>query len=182
MRVFICFLRNDDSTGLDAIFFGEYLFADFLFVSDKDVSFFFTRPGEKYTLINLSKTHSRICNVWRSRGDFLHLELPDADIEVLFQTCSAFAKTGIPFNRLDYSLYCMPIRIPDEIPLFRAEKLTDTQAVILILRECLADTSKIRMALSSLNSRQTLASTLYLTLLPVTGRVGWDVLYDTLPE
>jgi len=182
MHVFICFLKNDDTTGLDAVFFGEFLFADFLFVTKEDVSFFFTRPGEKYSLMKLSRDSGRTWSVWRQRGEFLRLALHDGEAECLFNTCSAFAQTGIPFNRMDYCLYCLPIRVPEEIRLFDAQKLTDTQAVILIIRECLMSTSQICMALSGLNSRQTLAGTLHSSLLPVTSRVAVNDLYNLLPE
>lgn len=181
MRVFACFLRYWDA-GPHVLLYGEFEYVDLLFVHDSQITLFFTRPHEKYTRAVRTKDDMAKSAYWKEKTEILELPLSPEEGQKLSRTCETFASVGIPFNLLDCMLYFVPIRIPEEKSLFQVQKMSDTQAAILILRECLGADNPLLLVLKSLNSRQTLPSTLFETLLPVTKRWTWSEVHSFLPK
>lgn len=94
--------------------------------------------------------------------------------ERILRTCEACCAAKIPFNLKDLLLMHVPMREVVDTPLWDARTLNNCQAVILILRECLAGTEHPLIkegVLGSLHSRQTLVETLYDRVQPYT-RMG----------
>lgn len=179
MRVFACFLRFWDS-GPHVLLYGEFEYVDLLFFHDGQISLFYTRPHEKYARVVRTKDDMAKSVYWTEKTEILELPLSFEEGQKLMRTCETFALVGIPYNLLDCILYVVPIRVPEERPLFQAQKLSDVQGTILMLRECLPSSHPVLDAMKSLNSRQTLASTLFDTLLPVTQRLTWGEMHRLL--
>jgi len=106
------------------------------------------------------------------------LSVDGEETHKLLSSCQACAQTKKAFNLHDLLLIHVPFREPKEIPLFEATTLHNTQAVILILRECLNPDNRLRQGLEGLHSRQTYTETMYERLRPYTLPVLWTVLID----
>jgi hypothetical protein len=97
-----------------------------------------------------------------SRGvEFLALNLTEDETRRMYETCQAFVRLRIPFNLKDYAFRYMLFHTPPEINLFELKKMSDAQAVILFLRECLDKENPIIESIKSLNSRCTCIESLY---------------------
>jgi hypothetical protein len=182
MQVFACFVREPPPDPVASLLFGIYTFVDLLFVGCQDISLFSTRPWRSFECTSLKKEEMERVDMWRLHRDYVRLPVTQDECELLFKACATVAKIRIPFNRLDYWLYVVPVRIPEEKPLSQVKTLSDTQAMILICKEFLGESHPVRVALHCLNSRQTLACTLHETLLNVGKAVAWDELRKMLPE
>jgi hypothetical protein len=181
MYVFLTFLKKNDLGELTEMFFGDYSFVDILLVDNQNIVVYRTRPGENYTRHPLRKDLMVKLEYFTKQSVFLQVEVTDEEFEKLCKTCVTFSTVTTPFNRKDYLLYYIPIRIPDEIPLFQARTLSDSQAAILFLRECLSTAHRIAPLLQNINSRHSLPETLYNTLAPVCPLVEWNQLCPMLP-
>lgn len=182
MLVFACFVYRDHSDTAVHFMFGRYSFVDVMFVQDKEILLYSTRPGKTFECKSLKKRILETLDYWRFQTDYLQLPVSDEEGELLLKAFSAFAEVQTPFNQHDYWLYLVPIRIPKEKALFDAACLSDTQAIILIVREFLGESHPLRAVLRPLNSRQTLASTLYETIVPVGKKTAWSELRRMLPD
>jgi hypothetical protein len=182
MRIFVCFLRFKDFEPA-AMVYGEFRFVDLLFVQPSRITKYFTRPRENYGRRLLFKDVMSNSENWTARRVFLELPVSEDEGERLLRTCETFASVETHYNLMDGLFYVIPMRVAKERTLFQTDELSDTQAVILMLRECLSsETSQsILNALKCLNSRQTMPETLYETLLPVTRRLTWMDLFRILP-
>ena len=89
-------------------------------------------------------------------------------------TCEACAVTHKQFNLQDILLMLMPFRDPAEISIVDAKTLNNTQAIILILRECLNLDNPLRLGLEGLHSRMTFMNNLYDNLAPYALPVLWS--------
>lgn len=183
MRIFLCFLRFPDFAP-ETLVFGEYQYVDLLFVESGRIAQYSTRPTQIYGCIVLTKETMEKSVYWSEKRDFLELiNVSQEDGRKLLRTCDTFSSTliSVPYNLLDSLLYMIPTRVAEERGLFDAKKLSDSQAVILMLRECLTKPNAILDALQTLNSRQTMPQTLYETLLPVSKKLDWRQLCQALP-
>lgn len=93
--------------------------------------------------------------------DFLDLGASPEEYSRLLTTCRACVAVRKPYNYRDVFLYNFPFREPVEKSLFDAPSLFDAQAVILILRECLARAHPLHSVVHGLHSRTTMATLLY---------------------
>lgn len=96
--------------------------------------------------------------------DFLDLGVTSEEYERLLNTCRACVSVKKRYNYRDMFLYNVPFREPVEKGLFDTPTLFDSQAVILILRECLSREHPLVPLLSGLHSRTTMPTLLYETL------------------
>lgn len=179
MRIFVCFMPFSDD-GLNVLLFGKFEYVDLLFVREKQTTLFYTRPHDTYRRAPVTKDGMLPRGSW-SRDAFLEVLLSEDDGQKLWNTCQTFAAVATPYNFLDFVLSIVPLRSPDERPLFENRTLSDVQAVILFLRECLSRDHKIVKALEDLNSRQASAAHLFENLLPVTQELTWTDLQKILP-
>jgi hypothetical protein len=182
MQVFACFVRDASQDPVASLMFGTYMFADLLFVGCPDVSLFSTRPWRSFECTLLKKKDMERVDTWRLYRDYVQLPVTGDECELLHKACVTIAKIRLPFNRLDYWLYVVPGRIPEEKAISVVKTLSDTQAMILVCKEFLEESHPVRVAMHCLNSRQTLACTLYETLLKVGRVVVWDELRKMLPD
>lgn len=180
MRVFACFLRwNENSVNVSL--FGPFEFVDFLFVHDGKILLYLTRPHEKYSRVVLNKENMSRTTYWKEMHEYLEIALTEEEGLKLLRTCDVFANVAHPYNFLDFMLTIVPLRSPDEQPLFETKKMSDVQAVILMLRECLTPGHPVLVATADLNSKNTLVSHLFETLQPVTKQMNWRELLRILP-
>jgi hypothetical protein len=151
------------SETLRYIMYGKYAQSGFVFVKDKVVTWFGTRVGMVY-----SQATKELDQKTLETLEFLLLSVEDEEVERLYKTCEACAKSKIPFNLYDLLLIHVPFRDIQDIPLFEVRTLNNAQSIILILRECLLPEHPIRAAISELHSRQTFVETLHEILKPLT--------------
>ncbi len=76
-------------------------------------------------------------------SDLLLLSVDEEEQRKLKSTCEACVAARKPFNLKDVMLMYVPFVSPEEISVFEAETLNNTQAVVLILRECLNPTNPL---------------------------------------
>lgn len=183
MRVFVCFQRlREADYALNSILFGQFEFVDLLFICDSQITLYLTRPHDVYTRVTLTKERMALTNnYWNGQRAYLELSMSDDEGVKLLRTCDTFASVGLPYNFLDFMLSAVPLRSPDELPLFEARTLSDVQSVILMLRECLNSEHRVLVVLKDLNSRQTLVSHLFETLRPVMTQLIWEDVQKLLP-
>jgi hypothetical protein len=93
--------------------------------------------------------------------DILTLSLTEDETLKMYQTCLVFSGLNIPFNLIDGALRYMLFNNPTDIGLFEVKKMSDVQAAILFLRECLDPDNPIIFSIKNLNSRCTSAENLF---------------------
>ena len=183
MKVALFFLQRMVKTLDDTVqqlMYGRYTEGGFLFVGDSDIKGFFTIPDREYSMVAFSESFISKCREGGAAIEFLMLSIDEEETRKIRATCEAFAKTHKPFNMKDVLLIHVPFREPVEISIFDAQTLNNTQAVILILRECLNQDNPLRVGLDGLNSRKTFMSDLYDRLAPYTLPVFWSSLNSSL--
>lgn len=182
MLVFLCFLKQFSVESAVAVSYGRYMYVDLLVVDDAGtVQLFGTRAGEYMRGNVLPRKRMNEYKHFRLFYDFLQVDMLAEESEKLLETCRTFALVKTPFNRKDCWLYFVPLRSPQEIPLFETTTLSDTQAIILFFRECLCPLNSARTAMKGLHSRQTVPAALYEALLPVCKPLSWPQLDALLP-
>ena len=157
---------------------GTYVGSGLLFVEDSKVDAFFSLPVEEYS--KRVFTESTI-KKWKECGftvDFLLLSVDKEETRKMHALCEALDLAHKPFNMNDMMLMWVPFRVPIEISVFEAETLTNTQAIILILRECLNADNPMRIGLMGINSRTTYLDNLYDRLVSYTLPVLWSNLVN----
>ena len=157
--------------------YGKYEECGILFVGEMEIEGFYTLQGGEYQKRIFTKEKG-----WGSHAavDFLLLSVDEEEQRKLKATCEACVAAHKPFNLYDVLMMFVPFVNPKEISVFEAETLNNTQAVVLILRECLSSNNPLRLALEGLHSRQTFAITLYERLSPHSLSVMWSSLLGQL--
>ncbi len=181
MYVILSFLRKIEPRQVTEMFWGDYSSVDILLVDSQNITMYRTRPGETFISCTLRKDVMVNLEYFTQQSRFLQIEVTQDEFQKLSKTCSAFAAVGTPFNRRDYLLHYMPIRIPEDIPLFQVRTLSDSQAVVLFLRECLSTGHRLSLILQTLNSRQVIPETLYDSFFPFSCPLDWTGLCPLLP-
>lgn len=166
MRLFLYFHCEDWRTPSHPryILYGRYSKVGLGFACKSLVTVYYTQQGGCY-----SRMDDALSFIKGSNGKVDLLLLPHVDQETaerVFRTCEACATAKIPFNLQDILLMYAPIVVPTDVPLFRCQTLNNTQAVILILRECLPVDHALYVVLACMNSRQTLAEEFFNALAP----------------
>jgi hypothetical protein len=176
MKVVLFFFNNHGRgpESMRHILYGRYARVGFLFVSDCMMEGFWTSAGQKYGRRFLTCKKDRFCE--EGDTDFLLLPVNDEEAHRLWGTCDACVQAGKPFNLVDLLLMHVPFRDVEDLSVIDSPTLNNTQAVILILRECLRIDNQLRNGIEGLNSRQTLTENLYDRLRPYTVPVFWSSL------
>jgi hypothetical protein len=142
--------------------YGRFSEVGFMFVEKgKEMAVFGTTVHNRYRRFSLNMKAG-------AHFEFLLLPVNDEESTKLYATCDACSKAVKPFNLADLLQILVPFREPDEIPLFDTITLNNTQAVILILRECLEPGNVLRCGIDGLHSRLTFTETLFDRLRPYT--------------
>jgi hypothetical protein len=180
MKVVIYFDREQErvSSSLRYVMYGKYSSSGFLFVGDTDVEAFGTSLNTGYRTHVFRQKASAGRDHYDSVTDYLLLSVDEEETHKLLLSCQACVQSKKAFNLHDLLLIHVPFREPREIPLFEATALHNTQAVILILRECLHPGNRLRHAIEGLHSRTTYTETMYDRLRPYTLPVLWANLFD----
>ena len=174
LKVVVYFLTEEariEGIDLRALMYGKYMSAGFLFLFEDRMDGFWTSLSGKYTRTTWRSETARMYE--SGLTDFLLLPVEHEEAGRLYATCDACEKAGKPFNLYDVLLMHVPFREPEDRSVIEAPTLNNTQAVILILRECLDQDNQLRNALVGLNSRQTFLDDLYDRLRPYTLPVYW---------
>ena len=173
MKVVICFPRPSDSAldTLRGVWYGKYISGYFVFVDESDIKMFISHVG--LGIVGYMKTQRPTSKQTDQLNDFLLLAVDEEETRRLLASCEACVKSKKGFNLYDILAVHVPFREPEEISIYNASSIHDTQAVILILRECLNQENKLRHGLEGLHSRLTVAETLYERLRPYTLPVFW---------
>jgi hypothetical protein len=100
----------------------------------------------------------------RTGCDMLRLLTTSDESDRILRNCRACVSAKIRYNYRDVLLNTVPFRTPKEKSLLEVTTLHDTQAAILILRECLDTDNPVLKLVQHLHSRTTMAATLYDTL------------------
>jgi hypothetical protein len=164
MKVGLFFLHNFDypADSIQHAMYGRYEECGLLFVGEREIEVFMTEQGGEYHKVGFTKK-----KWWNPLNlDFLMLSVDEEEQLKLKNTCEACVAAHRPYNLKDVLLMQLPFFNPPESTIFEVEKINNTQAVILILRECLNPSNTLRLGLEGLHSRQTFASTLYERLSP----------------
>ena len=173
---FGCELGKNEGS-LHYLMYGKYTTGGILFVGDTKIEAFFTSQNDEYR----SHVFTREKNGNQEKAeDFLLLSIDEEETRKMRATCEACVKAHKPFNLSDMLLIHIPFREPEEISVFAAQTLNSTQAVILILRECLNRDNPLLKGLEGLKSRQTFMDVLYDRLKPYTLPVSWTSLINLL--
>ena len=173
------FLKNHhDALSIATHVFGTHLSVSILFILNPELtqlSLFYvnTNSGffEETHLNSLIPRDNSIIAKLGTETDILELVVSEGECDRLLQTCRACVTAKKRYNFRDILLYNVPFREPMELSLFKTETLHDTQAVILVLRECLDATNPLLRALNTVHSRTTMPSLLFETIFPHTVRV-----------
>ena len=171
MKVVIFFTGNSDP--LRNALFSRYLGGGFLFAEGSNIEAFYSCTGEEFSKRPFSDTK---INHFKEEGfetEFLMLSVDEEEACKIRATCEACAVTHKSFNLQDILLMLIPFRYPAEISIVDAKTLNNTQAIILILRECLNSDNPLRLGLEGLHSRMTFMNTLYDNLAPYALPVLW---------
>ena len=148
-------------SGKDHVVFGKYKECGFIFEEGVELQAFFTLPNHTYHKTEFSMG---LVSKWKEEGLTLDCLLLDLDMEEMRKvraTCEACAQSVKPFNLYDVVMMLVPFWVPEEIPLYEAKTLNNTQALILILRECLNEENPLRKALEGMNSRKTCLNSVF---------------------
>ena len=168
MKVGLFFLHdlNYSKDSIQHVIYGRYEECGLLFVGEREIEMFMTKQGGEYHKAVF--TEQNLLQKWLNRFnlDFLMLSVDEDEQLKLKKTCEACVASHRPYNLKDVLLMQLPFYSPPESTIFEVEKINNTQAVILILRECLNPSNTLRLGLEGLHSRQTFASTLYERLSP----------------
>ncbi len=181
MYVILSFLKKIEPRQVTEMFWGDYSSVDIILVDNQNITMYRTRPGETFLSHPLRKDTMVNLEYFTQQSQFLQIEVTGEEFQKLSKTCATFATVGKPFNRRDYLLHYMPIRIPEDIPLFQVKTLSDSQAVILFLRECLSPGHRLSPIIQTLNSRHVLPETLYHAFFPFSCPLDWTGLCPLLP-
>ena len=164
---------SHDSFGLATLVFGTHVSVSLCFMLNEEGNLFSlfdininSQVFEEIFLNAKLAKDSKILQGFMKDYDTLKLNLSADERERLLKTCKACVVAKKRYNYRDVLLYNVPFRDPVELSLFQTETLHDTQAVILILRECLNAGNPLVKVLSSIHSRTTMPSLLYETLFP----------------
>lgn len=96
--------------------------------------------------------------------------LPTTDVECrrIYETCEACVKAKLSYSVYEMFMSAMPFRDPSDPGIFQVSGVRNTQAVVLILRECLDPaTGTLLSLLANVNSRTIMPSDLYALMRPV---------------
>jgi hypothetical protein len=107
--------------------------------------------------------------------DFLHVSSSADEHDRVLRTCRACVRAKLVYNYHDVLLMNVPFRSPVEKTIFEVSTLHDSQAAILILRECVQSVNPALPVLRGLHSRNTLCCQLYKDLALVCARKGFTV-------
>ena len=69
------------------------------------------------------------------------------------KTCEACVESKIPYNTADMVMSQMPLPHPKDKDLFHSRALFCSQALVLVLRECLEPEHPLQTHLAAINSR-----------------------------
>ena len=183
MKVVLFFLQRVIKTSDDYVqqwMYGRYTEGGLLFVGDSKIEGFFTLLGHEYTMRVFSESYVSKLRECGIVIEFLLLSIDEEETRKMRATCEACVQTHKPFNLNDVMLMHVPFREPEEISIFDAQTLNNTQAMILILRECLNQDNPLRVGLEGLNSRKAFMASLYDRLAPYTLPVLWSSLNSGL--
>ena len=172
MKVVIFFAGNSDL--VRNALFGRYIGGGFLFADGSKIEAFYSSGGEEFSKRTFS---DRKIKKFKEEGleiDFMLLSVDEEETRKIHATCEACAATYKQFNLHDILLRFIPFRDPPEISIVETKTLNNTQAIILILRECLNSDNPLRLALEGLHSRMTFVNTLYDNLAPYALPVIWS--------
>lgn len=175
MKVVICFHRPSDSVvdTLRGIWWGKYTNGYFVFIDESDIKIFATHIDLGVVGYMCKERPSSSFKKYDQYADFLLLAVDEEEARKILASCVACVKSKKSFNLFDMLAIHVPFREPKEISIYDASSIHDTQAVILILRECLNQENKLRHGLEGLHSRLTVAETLYERIRPYTLPVFW---------
>ena len=176
MKVAIFFAR--DAKPIRKAIFGRYLGGGFLFVgnpsSESKIDSFYSHAGEEFSRRDFSEISIK---KWSSEGtetEFLMLSVDEEEARKIRALCEACAATHKPFNLHDKIMNMMPFWNPEEISIFNAATINNTQAIILILRECLNPDNPLKLGLNGLHSRMAFLENLYDRFAPYALPVLWS--------
>ena len=168
----VLFFFNPECRGRETVaygMYGRYNIGGFMFVHEDRVESFFTRLGETYSKQEIGRRGV----LMHGETDFLLLSVDDEEKGRMLATCEACVTVRKPFNFKDVLLMYVPFREVQDLSIVQAPTLNNTQAMILILRECLNPDNRLREGIEGLHSRQTFLEDLYHRLLPLTVPVSW---------
>lgn len=172
MKVVLFFFNEDGRSpeSMRCVMYGRYNIGGFMLVYDERVEMFCTRVGGVFTQQRVSKQGPTASG----QMDFLLLSVDDEEKHRIEATCKACVTVQKPFNLRDLLLIHIPFREVEELSIDTTPTLNNTQAMILILRECLNPDNRLREGLEGLHSRQTFMEDLYSRLLPFTVPIAWS--------
>lgn len=102
--------------------------------------------------------------------DILQVKAAANEIEDILAACETHVQLETPYNIKDMILCLMPGRKPTEKDIYNAKTLFCSQAMVLILRQCLDADHPVRKVLTPVNSRTVTPSQLYEILQPICER------------
>jgi hypothetical protein len=89
-----------------------------------------------------------------ARSHCLLLDVTDEECARIQSTCEACVRAKLEYNTYDLLLSGVPFRDPVDLPIFKVTKIRNVQAVILIIRECVAPSdSVLGTVIRTVNSR-----------------------------
>ena len=150
--------------------YGRYNIGGFMFVRENRVESFYTSLGGTFAKHEIGRRGVDM----PGNTDYLLLPVDDEEMRRILATCEACVTVRKPFNFKDVLLMYVPFREVEDLPIENAPTLNNTQAIILILRECLNTDNRLREGVEGLHSRQTFLEDLYIRLLPLAVQVSWS--------
>lgn len=120
--------------------------------------------------------YSRDVYPWAGIGDTelattshcLLLDVSDEECARIQSTCEACVQAKLQYNTYDLLMNGIPFRDPVDLPIFKVEKVRNVQAVVLIIRECLAPSeSVLGTVVRTVNSRIVTPTDLYHLVKPL---------------
>lgn len=103
-----------------------------------------------------------------SQHELLIIAVTDEEHRSVHQLCETLVAANTEYDLFDAILMrTMPCYSPSDVSLFAAKRFRCTQLVVLVLRECLAASHRVRGALADINSRVIRPPELYELLAPL---------------
>ena len=131
-----------------------------------------------YECTGHESTYDRHVYPWAGIGEFaaghhcLLLDVSDDECARIRSTCEACVRAKLQYSTYDMLLSFLPFRPfggPVDLPIFQVGSVRNVQAVVLILRECLAPSgSVLGVVLRTVNSRTVSPTELYHLVQPHT--------------
>ena len=170
MSIHLTFERTDDTWLKQVVkkLSGPYVHTELVVTSTHDEAPFIRRKSYSayidYVFFGSDEKSFRFAD---ETHDILHVNASAQEIEDIRLACETHVELKTPYNYKDMVLSVLPGRNPNDKSIYNVKTLFCSQAMVLILRQCLEENHPVRKVLDPVNSRVITPTQLFDILKPV---------------